>query len=503
MLSIVSFLASYHTHYNLHQIMAPKDPVTTPAFPGAEAHSAPVKNVSNSPIVPIASKEPAKDASKDSVKDAFKEPEKEASKGGIDAKKSKTVSKKKVSNAAKLDAVDVATEVKVVKVVTVEAKVESSGVKEMPMPSSAKPSAGKEMPNESSAKKEMPMPGTAKSGAGKEMPNETSAKKDMPSSAKPSASKEMSNEPSTKKEMPMPSSAKPSAAKEMPMMPSAVKVEVPKPSAATEIPSAAKVEVKVPDTPPVVSSLKKPAEVSAPSLQHHVEEDEVVILKETVSKKFGEMIFSDYNSVEDGDYSLSEAETDDSLEWASETERTRIEDDLTEDKVGIDYIGAALDIAAEQAASFRIVQAGLAMSDWVLSTAESFITLSEVAPYLSSARRSTRKIRRAGERESGPFRPLAMVSQSTMTMATAFLATPLALLGWEFRPLTQAKAKKVCVVEDDLCDELCTFEELDLSDYDSDMDADYSPSEESSSEDDLEFNTDAEESTGVEESDTA
>ena len=61
---------------------------------------------------------------------------------------------------------------------------------------------------------------------------------------------------------------------------------------------------------------------------------------------------------------------------------------------------------------------------------------------------------------------------------------------------------QVCVVEDDLCEEPCTFEELDLSDYDSDMDADYSPSEESSSEDDLEFNTDAEESTGAEESDT-
>merc|ERR1719222_1532334 len=135
----------------------------------------------------------------------------------------------------------------------------------------------------------------------------------------------------------------------MPMMPSAVKVEVPKPSAATEIPSAAKVEVKVPNTPPVVSSLKKPAKVSAPSVQPHVEEDEVVILKETVSKKFGEMTFSEYNSVEDGDYSLSDAETEDSLEWASETERTRVEDDLTEEKVGIDYIGAALDIATEQA----------------------------------------------------------------------------------------------------------------------------------------------------------
>ena len=83
--------------------MAPKDPVTTPAFPGAEVksvhvhkvlldmciqvNSAPGKNVSNSPIIPIAS-EPAKDASKELVKDGFKEPEKEAPKGGVDAKKS-------------------------------------------------------------------------------------------------------------------------------------------------------------------------------------------------------------------------------------------------------------------------------------------------------------------------------------------------------------------------------------------------------------------------------
>merc|ERR1712037_1056624 len=123
----------------------------------------------------------------------------------------------------------------------------------------------------------------------------------------------MPNEPSAKKEMP-------SSAKEAPM------------------PSTAKLEVKVPDAPPVVSSLKKPAEVSASSVQPHVEEDEVVILKETVSKKFGEMTFSDYNSVEDGDYSLSEAETEDSLEWASETERTRVEEPCTFEELDLsDY----------------------------------------------------------------------------------------------------------------------------------------------------------------------
>ena len=36
-----------------------------------------------------------------------------------------------------------------------------------------------------------------------------------------------------------------------------------------------------------------------------------------------------------------------------------------------------------------------------------------------------------------------MVSESTLTIATTLLAAPLALLGWEFRPVIQAKAKKV------------------------------------------------------------
>merc|ERR1719430_1419740 len=102
----------------------------------------------------------------------------------------------------------------------------------------------------------------------------------------------------------------------MPIIPSAAKVEIPtpstaKPTAAKEMPSADKVEVKVPDTPPVVSSLTKPSEISAYSVQPHVEEDEVVVLMETVSKKFGEMTFSNYNSAEDVDYCLSEAAADD------------------------------------------------------------------------------------------------------------------------------------------------------------------------------------------------
>merc|ERR1719430_1441275 len=120
-----------------------------------------------------------------------------------------------------------------------------------------------------------------------------------------------------------------------------------------KVSSAVKVEVKVPLATPEVASLTKKVDFSPT-------DDEVVIVKEVIAKKFGDMTLSDYNSEEDEDYSLSEAESEDSLEWASETERTKAEDDLAEHKVGIDYIGAALDLAAEKVASFKTVQAVLA-----------------------------------------------------------------------------------------------------------------------------------------------
>merc|ERR1719209_2897686 len=259
--------------------------------------------------------------------------------------------------------------------------------------------------------------------------------------------------------------------------------------------SAVKVEVKVPLATPEVSSLTKKVD-SSPT------DDEVVIVKEVIAKKFEDMTLSDYNSEEDDDYSLSEAETEDSLEYASETERTKAEDDLAEHKVGIDYIGAALDLAAEKAASFKTVQAALAMGDWFLSIAEG-IAPGEVSAVLSSVRRRVRKIRRSGERMTGAFRET--LNQSTLTVAS-LLSHPLSLLGWQLKPLVEAASKKVLLEEDlveveaELCNaETCTFEELNLSDYDSDLDADYSPSEESSSEDELEFNTDAEVSSVVDE----
>merc|ERR1711990_1286941 len=66
-----------------------------------------------------------------------------------------------------------------------------------------------------------------------------------------------------------------------------------------------------------------------------------------IHQKFGEMELPEDEETEDVDYSPSDAESDDSLEWASETERTKAEDALVEGKVGIDFYGAAMAVATE------------------------------------------------------------------------------------------------------------------------------------------------------------
>ena len=235
-----------------------------------------VKDVANAPIIPIAP-----------------EPVKDVAKGGVGVKKGKTEAKKKVSSTAKVDLPDAAMEVKVLEmptVVPVEAKVEVPSVaKEVHVPTVAKvevPTVAKKVPT---VAKEVQVPSVGKV-----------------------------EEVRVAKEVHMPSVAKD---KEV--------VSVAK----AEVPSVVKVEVKVPETPPVVASISSLKSAEAPIQPTCVDEDEVVIVKETISKKFGEITFSDYDSAEDGDFSLSEADTEDSLEWASETERTRAEDDLAEDKV--------------------------------------------------------------------------------------------------------------------------------------------------------------------------
>ena len=100
-----------------------------------------------------------------------------------------------------------------------------------------------------------------------------------------------------------------------------------------------------------------------------------------VYRKFGEMELHEEEEEDDGDYSPSEEDSDDSLEWASETERTMAEDALAEGTVGLDFYGAAVSVATEYVSSYKPVQMGLSMA-----------TILPVA----SLQRAARVARRAG-----------------------------------------------------------------------------------------------------------
>merc|ERR1712210_424432 len=81
-----------------------------------------------------------------------------------------------------------------------------------------------------------------------------------------------------------------------------------------------------------------------------------------VHRKFGEMELHAEEEEGGGDYSPSETDSDDSLEWASETERTMAEDALAEGTVGLDFYGAAVSVATEYVSSYKPVQMGLSMA---------------------------------------------------------------------------------------------------------------------------------------------
>ena len=100
-----------------------------------------------------------------------------------------------------------------------------------------------------------------------------------------------------------------------------------------------------------------------------------------VHRKFGEMELHAEEEEGDGDYSPSETDSDDSLEWASETERTLAEDALAEGTVGLDFYGAAVSVATEYVSSYKPVQMGLSMAT--------------VLP-VASIQRAARVARRAG-----------------------------------------------------------------------------------------------------------
>merc|ERR1711934_15213 len=165
--------------------------------------------------------------------------------------------------------------------------------------------------------------------------------------------------------------------------------------------------------------------------------------------------------------SPSEADSDDSLEWASETERTMAEDALAEGTVGLDFYGAAVSVATEYVSSYKPVQMGLSMA-----------TIVPVA----SIQRAARAARRAGTKNIE-----GAVDSSPCVINT--INTVLSYLGFQLVSDVEDSSKPHLEPGTEPSTPEQEFGEMTLSDYDSDEDADYVPSESEES-DELEYDSD-------------
>merc|ERR1712060_362028 len=106
-------------------------------------------------------------------------------------------------------------------------------------------------------------------------------------------------------------------------------------------------------------NIMSPADTEATTMINTIEIASAPIKEDIIYHKFGGDMELPEDEEDDGDYSPSEDDSEDSLEWASETERTMAEDALVEGNVGINYADAALSMTTEYLASFKPVQMGL------------------------------------------------------------------------------------------------------------------------------------------------
>merc|ERR1719234_1207116 len=202
--------------------------------------------------------------------------------------------------------------------------------------------------------------------------------------------------------------------------------------------------------------------------------------------------------VEESDVSCDEEDIgwdSETLAWAmgSEAEMRSKNVGYPQDQVGINYIAVAIDVATEKLAGCRLIQVGLSAADWLLGAVEE-ATTAELAPYVASVRRSGRKVRRSGEKQTGAVRPAGMLTDAALAVASTLrIGSVLHLLGWKIQPVNQPCFKKVSAADSDE-ETGYLFEDIDSSDYNSDLDADYLPEEESvdTEEERLEFCSDIE-----------
>merc|ERR1712210_156317 len=189
---------------------------------------------------------------------------------------------------------------------------------------------------------------------------------------------------------------------------------------------------------------------------------------ETVYQKFGDMELPE-DEEDDGDYSPSDVDSDDSLEWASETECTMLEDALAEGNVGINYADAAVSMTTEYLASFKPVQMGLGAA--------------AVLP-LPPLQRAARAAKRAGAKN------IDVVSSGPPSMLVTAVNSILSYIGIELASDIEDSSKPHLEPGTEPFTPEQEFGEMTLSDCDSDEDADYLPSESEES-DALEYDFDS------------
>merc|ERR1719376_1756743 len=282
-------------------------------------------------------------------------------------------------------------------------------------------------------------------------------------------------------------------------------VEKPEVKEASEAQGA---DIVMPEVKNVKVEESMEVKVAAPTCDVIIIGEEEPELKLKASVPIEVPVLEDFLSaadVEESDVSCDEED----IGWDSETLAWAMGSDVEmrsknrrhpQDQVGINFIAVAIDVASEKLAGYRLIQVGLSAADWLLGAVEE-ATTAEIAPYVASVRRSGRKVRRSGEKQTGAVRPVGMFTDAALAVASTLrIGTVLQLFGWKIQPVNQPCFKKVSAAESDE-DASYLMEDLDSSDDNSDLDADYLPEEETvdTEEERLEFCSDIESCSTTEE----
>merc|ERR1711887_337855 len=220
-----------------------------------------------------------------------------------------------------------------------------------------------------------------------------------------------------------------------------------------------------------IDNIMSPKDTEVMAMINTVEVPSALIKEDIIYQKFGDMELPE-DEEDDGDYSPSDVDSDDSLEWASETERTMLEDALAEGNVGINYADAAVSMTTEYLASFKPVQMGLGAA--------------AVLP-LPPLQRAARAAKRAGAKN------IDVVTSGPPSMLVTAVNSILSYIGIELASAIEDSSKPHLEPGTEPFTPEQEFGEMTLSDYDSDEDADYEPTSEDDSEEDdyLEFDSGA------------